>query len=144
MTKYYSYYEWTRSQFASKRLILEEGLNSLGIKPLKSHGGFFLMGELPQYDLRSLPDLTYQHLKHFENESYDWQFCRMMATYYQVAAIPASPFFSQDSNHPPLARFAFCKKEDTMKEACNRLLSKPVPFQLTSIRNSTSLTCQTM
>ena len=42
-----SYYEWLRRQFAHKRSILATGLESAGITPLPSQGGFFLMGRLP-------------------------------------------------------------------------------------------------
>ena len=43
--------------------------------------------------------------------------------------IPASPFFSRNDydtyyNIPPLARFAFCKRDDTLLEAQKRLSSK--------------------
>ena len=46
---YSSYYEWLRSQFLTKRKILENGLKLIGIDPLPSRGGFFLMAKLPPY-----------------------------------------------------------------------------------------------
>jgi aspartate/methionine/tyrosine aminotransferase len=58
-------------------------------------------------------------------EAYDWRFCRMLAREYGVIGIPASPFFEPNSaaaaKAGPLARFAFCKKDDTLREARRRL-----------------------
>lgn len=114
----HSYYEWMRGQFKSKRATLETGLRSVGIDPLPSRGGFFLMGRLPssihKADCRTLM------------EPEDWQLCRALATHYGIVAIPASPFFSSlqsASEYGPMARFAFCKQDETLAEATNRLIS---------------------
>ena len=53
----------------------------------------------------------------------DWALCRWMAIEGGVIAIPSSPFFSpankeQGANY---VRFAFCKGDDTLKEAARRL-----------------------
>lgn len=116
-----SYYAWLRAQFASKRAILEEGLVSAGMVPLPSSGGFFLMARLPL-----LPESVVPAGKGAEaGEAYDWRFCRMLAREYGVIGIPASPFFEPNSaaaaKAGPLARFAFCKKDDTLREARRRL-----------------------
>lgn len=109
-----SYYEWLRQQFSSKREILEEGLRAVGIEPIPSNGGFFLMGKLPYYSF--IDDVD-------SNEPYDYKFCRYLAKEYGVLAIPASPFFYHDMSGrlPPMARFAFCKKDKTVLEAARRL-----------------------
>ena len=126
-----SYYEWLRQQFSRKREILEEGLLAVGIEPVVSHGGFFLMGRLPYYkDLTVLTDLEMLSATDEDNENngfepYDWQFCRKLASDYGVVAIPASSFFSADSevaeSFGPLARFAFCKTDETLRKATDRL-----------------------
>ena len=58
-------------------------------------------------------------------EAYDWRFCRRLATDYGVIGIPASPFFSPNSPAAdrigPMARFAFCKKDETLLLATSRL-----------------------
>lgn len=112
-----NYYSWLRAQFQRKRSILEEGLAAVGIEPLASSGGFFLMGKLPYYkelDVAGAP----------LDEPYDWRFCRMMAERYGISAIPASPFFSTPEHNAvgPMARFAFCKKDETLVGARDRLL----------------------
>jgi kynurenine--oxoglutarate transaminase/cysteine-S-conjugate beta-lyase/glutamine--phenylpyruvate transaminase len=116
-----SYYAWLRAQFASKRAILEEGLVAAGMTPLPSSGGFFLMARLPL-----LPESVLPAGKGAEAaEDYDWRYCRMLARDYGVIGIPASPFFARNSaaaaRAGPLARFAFCKKDDTLREARRRL-----------------------
>ena len=111
-------------QFASKRAILEAGLRSAGIEPMPSHGGFFLMGKLPVLnDLPSDIDVL--------DEPYDWKYLRYLVKQHSVVGIPASPFFSRNDydvyyKMPPLARFAFCKRDETLLEAKKRLSTAPI------------------
>lgn len=112
---YETYYEWLRSQFSSKRTVLESGLKAIGIEPLKSRGGFFLLAKLP--------DVTIPSKYTTFDEPYDWKYCRMLAHECGIAAIPASPFFHSDSSHAlkdRMARFAFCKKDETMRIATKK------------------------
>lgn len=62
-------------------------------------------------------------------EPYDWRYLKHLALSKGVVGIPASPFFSsqhyqRDNNLPPLGRFAFCKRDDTMLTAASRLMSE--------------------
>lgn len=155
----YSYYEWLRHQFAHKRKILEEGLRAAGIEPMTSSGGFFLMGKLPSIpalhqssSFRLTPPLPRQQAPShivgnavsdltFDTEPYDWTYCRHLAEHHGVIGIPAAPFFSRDdySSHyslPPLARFAFCKRDDTLHEAARRLRSAPKTYSSSAPTNS--------
>lgn len=113
-------------QFASKRQILEAGLLAAGIVPMPSQGGFFLMGKLPILkEYRDLPtDISAM------DEPYDWKYLRHLVRQHSVVGIPASPFFSRSDydthyNMSPLARFAFCKRDETLLEAKNRLSTIP-------------------
>ena len=130
--KTHSYYEWLRAQFQNKRAILEEGLVAAGMQPIPSQGGFFLMARLPLLPESVVPAGP---------EEYDWRYCRMLAEKYGVIGIPASPFFSPTPVNTagagagagagaaamgPMARFAFCKKDETLHEATRRLKSGPV------------------
>ena len=49
----------------------------------------------------------------------DMAFARHLITAYGVACIPASPFFSAEHRHigATLARFTFCKQEETLRAA---------------------------
>lgn len=66
-------------------------------------------------------------------EPYDWQYCRYLAERHGVIGIPSAPFFSRDdySSHyriPSLARFAFCKRDETLLEATRRLRVSPQEY----------------
>ena len=114
----------------------------MGIEPVVSHGGFFLMGKLPYYkDLEVLNDLemiTTGDTDNFEFAPYDWQFCRKLAIDYGVVAIPASPFFSANSSvaesFGPLARFAFCKTDATLMKATERLKAYALENNIVGLR----------
>jgi aspartate/methionine/tyrosine aminotransferase len=93
---------------------------------MPSQGGFFLMGKLPILrEYRDLPsDISAM------DEPYDWKYLRYLVRKHSVVGIPASPFFSRNDydvhyNMPSLARFAFCKRDDTLLEAKNRLSTVP-------------------
>ena len=53
----------------------------------------------------------------------DWALCRWLAYEGGVIAIPASPFFSEANKHlgANYVRFAFCKGDDTIREASEKL-----------------------
>ena len=118
---YNNYYEWLRNQFTNKRNILQAGLTQIGIKSIQSNGGFFLLGELPEIDDKEIEAVLREKNQYEDDESYDWKYCRYMGWKYGVVAIPASPFFAEPGNMKPMARFAFCKKDETLLEVHNRL-----------------------
>ena len=116
---YCSYYEWLRSQFAAKRAALSHSLQAVGIEPLPSQGGFFLMAKLPEWTLS-------KHISAL-SEPYDWKLCRQMCENFGVVAIPASAFYAPNKNtrdtnvnSSHMARFAFCKLDETLAEAARR------------------------
>jgi aspartate/methionine/tyrosine aminotransferase len=122
-----SYYEWLRGQFFHKRKLLEDGLNSIGVESIPSGGGFFLMGRLPQYSISTLESKLQAHELLSPNEPDDWKVCKSLSLDYGVTAIPASPFFENAHHYGDLfqrgllARFAFCKKTQTLSDVVNRL-----------------------
>jgi len=116
-----SYYAWLCHMYQQKRCLLADGLTAAGLRPLKGQGGFFLMADTSALEVRSesmalstaaAPQMTR-----------DWALCRQLATEAGVICIPASPFYSQPNKHlaANLARFAFCKGDDTLLEASARL-----------------------
>jgi aspartate/methionine/tyrosine aminotransferase len=48
-------------------------------------------------------------------------FCRHLIEKVRVAAIPPSAFYSNPADGKALVRFAFCKTEETLREALKRL-----------------------
>jgi len=111
-----NYYDWLRNNFHNKRKILEEGLVAAGLEPLPSNGGYFLLARLPA----SHPLVPPTGHEKDNGEPYDWQFCRMLAHEYGVIGIPTSTFFSRE-REAWYARFAFCKKDETLKKARQQL-----------------------
>ncbi len=51
----------------------------------------------------------------------DGEFCRYLTSDVGVAAIPPSVFYERKEHGRPLARFAFCKKMETLEKAAERL-----------------------
>jgi aspartate/methionine/tyrosine aminotransferase len=51
----------------------------------------------------------------------DMEFCRWLTAEIGVAAIPPSPFYDDPARGRSLARFAFCKKMETLRRAVERL-----------------------
>jgi len=116
-----SYYHWMRHEYSDKKKLMEAGLRGAGIIPMEAQGGFFLIGETTAIDVPkvylekgtpAMPEMTR-----------DWAFCRWMALEHGVIAIPTSPFFSKPNRYLAgnYVRFAFCKKDETITEACQKM-----------------------
>lgn len=87
------------------------------------------MGELPDVPEAELKGFLSAENQYVLDEPYDWKYCRYLALKHRVVAIPASPFFSSADyqtrfNVKAMARFAFCKKDETLLDAKYRLGSK--------------------
>ena len=110
------------------------------------------MCKLPYYkDLEVLDDLALlsaDNEEDFGYEPYDWRFCRRLATDYGVVAIPASPFLSPNSNvadsFGPLARFAFCKKDETLTKAAERLKAYAKKHNIQGLKKATPTVVDTV
>jgi kynurenine--oxoglutarate transaminase/cysteine-S-conjugate beta-lyase/glutamine--phenylpyruvate transaminase len=117
-----SYYDWLRAMYRRKREVLARGLRAAGMGVMEGQGGFFLMADtsgiaVPQ---RYLDETTPAAPN---GVTRDWAFCRWMALEGGVIAIPASPFYSAPNKAlaANYIRFAFCKGDDTLEEACARI-----------------------
>ncbi|MFN4232599.1 MULTISPECIES: pyridoxal phosphate-dependent aminotransferase [Thermus] len=90
------FYEALRESYRKRRDLLLSGLRSMGLRAYEPEGTYFLMAELPGFDAFQLVEAA------------------------RVALIPASAFFRED---PPLGlfRFAFCKSEEEISLALDRL-----------------------
>jgi kynurenine--oxoglutarate transaminase/cysteine-S-conjugate beta-lyase/glutamine--phenylpyruvate transaminase len=117
-----SYYDWLTAMFRAKREVLANGLREAGIEPLAGHGGFFLVGDTSRLTVpqKYLDEATPAAP---DGVTRDWAVCRWFAYEAGVIAIPTSPFFSPDNKHlgANYVRFAFCKSDETLLEACARL-----------------------
>ncbi|TVQ62299.1 MAG: aminotransferase class I/II-fold pyridoxal phosphate-dependent enzyme [Phycisphaerales bacterium] len=84
----------------------------------------FLLGVLREAGLRAFtPQGSYFILADHAplNLGDDVQFCRTLTAEQRVAAIPPSAFYANKEHGRSLARFAFCKRMETLHEAARRL-----------------------
>jgi len=100
-----AYYEAFIEDYGEKRVFLLDALETAGLKPAPPQGTYFV-----------LADFSGIH------EGDDRAFVRSLIEDKGVAAIPPSVFYRA---HPEegqrLARFAFCKKMETLHAAAERL-----------------------
>ena len=108
--------------YRSKREVLASGLEAAGMGVMQGDGGFFLMAETSSIEVpqKYLDECTPAAP---DGVTRDWAFCRWMALEGGVIAIPASPFYSPPNKAlgGSYIRFAFCKSDATIQEACSRI-----------------------
>ncbi|CAN5495152.1 methionine aminotransferase [soil metagenome] len=100
------YYQELIDAYQSRRDRLLAILGDAGLPPLPVQGSYFLMSDITGLG--------------FDN---DVEFCRHLVTDIGVAAIPPSAFYLDPATGPPLARFCFAKRDQTMDQAADRLAS---------------------
>lgn len=94
-----------QAEYLERRDFLVEALRAAGFKVAVPDGTYFILADFtPVFD------------------GDDWTFARWITKEHGVAAIPPSSFFQADAGEGRrLARFAFCKKMDTLQAAAERL-----------------------
>jgi aspartate/methionine/tyrosine aminotransferase len=97
-----SFYEEMREDYGEKRDVLAAGIESAGFEPHVPQGTYFLMAGHP-----AAVD--------------DRQFCRELVVKAGVVTIPPSVFYNRPELGSGLVRFAFCKDEEILREAVERL-----------------------
>ena len=117
-----NYFAWLAATYLRKRDLLVDTLEQAGFNPVVPCGGFFVLCDTSQVDVP---------IEFLERESEscvpmtrDWALCRYLTEEVKVAAIPPSAFYCKENRHlaANLVRFAFCKSDDVLHEARNRLL----------------------
>ncbi|MER7223187.1 pyridoxal phosphate-dependent aminotransferase [Streptomyces rubradiris] len=99
-----SYYEEFRRGMLARREILAEGLTAAGFEVFRPAGTYFITT-----DIRPL------------GEKDGFAFCRALPERAGVVAIPNAVFYDDREAGAPFVRFAFCKREDVLREAAERL-----------------------
>ncbi len=99
-----SFYEAMRSGYREKRDLLGKGLGEIGFEVFIPQGTYFLMARHSGFGLGD-----------------DRAFCRHLVEQARVAAIPPSVFYANPGEGAELVRFAFCKDEETLSEALDRM-----------------------
>ncbi|MEX1158653.1 MAG: methionine aminotransferase [Thermomicrobiales bacterium] len=98
------YYQQLHNDYSERRDRLRAVLADAGLPPLECQGAYFLLSDVTPHG--------------FDN---DVDFCRYLVTEAGVAAIPPSAFYLDPSTAPPLARFCFAKRFETIDAAAERL-----------------------
>ncbi|AEY90648.1 MULTISPECIES: pyridoxal phosphate-dependent aminotransferase [Streptomyces] len=99
-----SYFEEFRRGMLARREILAEGLTAAGFEVFRPAGTYFITT-----DIRPL------------GEKDGFAFCRALPERAGVVAIPNAVFYDDREAGAPFVRFAFCKREDVLREAAERL-----------------------
>ena len=98
------FYDRMRSSYRAKRDFLAAGLKTLGFEVHSPQGTYFMMAGHQSFGIGD-----------------DLEFCRFLVEKARVVAIPPSVFYHQPADGASLVRFAFCKDEDTLGEALERM-----------------------
>lgn len=98
------YYDDLHQAYQLRRDRLLAILGDAGLPPFPVQGSYFLMTDISQLG--------------FDD---DVAFCRYLVTDVGVAAIPPSAFYLDPKTAPPMARFCFAKRDETMEQAAERL-----------------------
>jgi N-succinyldiaminopimelate aminotransferase len=106
-----AYFESLVADYQRRRNLLGSALGAAGLRTLPPEGTYFTMVEIP-------PAAGFAD---------DDAFCRWLTTDVGVAAIPPSVFYSAEhrAHGRTLARFAFCKRDQTLRAAAERLATVP-------------------
>lgn len=99
-----TYFEAFRADMLAKRDILAAGLSEAGFEVFRTAGTYFITT-----DIRPL------------GEKDGFAFCRALPERAGVVAIPNAVFYDDREAGAPFVRFAFCKREEVLREAAERL-----------------------
>lgn len=127
-----SYYAYLLDDYRAKRDVLSSALTSAGFAvpdhTVTAGGGFFLFARIGPALRNRLPS----ELVNVPNPAspggvarLDWAMCEWLTKEVGVLCIPATPFFSEevirDGGAEEFVRVAFCKKDNVLREAEEKL-----------------------
>lgn len=125
------YFEELKEMYDGKRRKLVNMLEKSGLRPIAPQGSYFVVADTSEIkDERFMnfrvPEGILPPGKEMAKER-DYQFCRWLTCQVGVAAIPPSAFYSEQNKHlaQHLARFTFCKRDEVLDAAAERLLKMP-------------------
>ena len=99
-----AYFAGLAGSLAAKCARLSARLSAIGFRVLPAQGSYFVTADYSALGF----------------EGNDLAFCRHITEHAGVAAIPVSAFYERDAPQG-WVRFAFCKKDEVLDEACARL-----------------------
>lgn len=98
------FFRKTVEMYRQRRDFLSSALENIGFKVLKPQSTYYLLADFSPL-----------------SEEDDRTFCRRLIQEAGVAAIPISGFYRKEVKSPPMLRFCFAKKMETLEEAVARL-----------------------
>lgn len=116
-----TYYDYLADDYKKKQELLIDALKAAGITPIVPAGGFFIMADTSAIDFPYPTDVVTPAMPASPMPR-DWALSRWMTETVGVTAIPPSAFYGKDTLYlaKDLLRFAYCKNEQTLKEAHRR------------------------
>lgn len=99
-----SYYEELQAEYQRKRDLLVPALREIGFKCDLPEGAYYVMADISNF-----------------GSAGDIEFTRHLIQEIGVAAIPCSSFYQDPAMGSQLIRFCFCKKDETIEAALERL-----------------------
>ena len=115
-----AYYSQLAANYTMRRDRLFQVLKAAGLQPFVPAGAYYIMCDIgPMREQRGLAN--------------DVEFTRFLVTDVGVAAVPGSSFFRSPASGKNLIRFTFCKKEETLAAAAERL---SVPDEVVAVAES--------
>jgi aminotransferase len=98
------YYAGLAAEYGARREILMSALESAGLRPYRPQGAYYIMADIGGSG--------------FDD---DVAFAEHLIRHCGVAAVPGSSFFEDRRAGAHLVRFCFCKKDETLHAASERL-----------------------
>ena len=99
-----TYYKQLAEAYCKRRDRLVPVLNEVGFRCFRPHGAYYVMTDISGFG--------------FEN---DLKFTKYLVREIRVAAVPGSSFYNNPRDGAQQVRFAFCKRDETLDEAGERL-----------------------
>jgi len=117
-------------EYESRRAILTKCFDEIGASYTLPEGAYFILMDILKV---TWPD-DYPFPKSVEGRGRDFKACWFIAQEFGVSSIPVSEFYCEEHVHigEQYARFAFCKDEDTLRSAAERLRGLEKFFQAPS------------
>lgn len=100
----HGYYEQLLAEYEERRALLVKVLSESGLPQLRAEGSYFISCDISVLGKRDTRE-----------------FCMRLVREQGVAAIPISAFYMDPGSAPPLVRFCFAKKLETIAAAGERL-----------------------
>ncbi len=108
-----SYYVKLAANYTAKRERLLKILTNAGFTVFPPRGAYYIMTDISRFNPSALPRTG--------SETNDVAFARILVEKIGVAVVPGSSFYNDPRDGASQVRFTFCKKEETLAAAEQRL-----------------------